>query len=318
MNLSFLQNFGIFLVVLGHSLPTEGITSPVAWFRSVIYSFHMPLFMAISGFLFIYSSGTKGDYLNFVKNKFFRLLIPYFTISTIAFFPKVILSRYAYRPIELSVNSFVNNLIYPSENAIIFFWFLPTLFVIFLISPLIERGIKTKWKQLIISLAFVVLNTFSATSTFKIFNISGVMEYLVYFWCGCLLAYYWTSIKSILNMRVIFAILFLALIVLNSIKIDNTLFALITAITGVLMSFSLSLTQLNFYLFKGIDGYSYQIYLLSWFPQTFVTILFLGRIPYILIFVSMFITGLWLPVIVSKIINKYTPKLNIILGMKSK
>lgn len=57
-----------------------------------------------------------------------RLLIPYWVISTIAFVPKVLLSRYAMRPLDFSYENYVHMLIYPSDNVIVFFWFLPTLF----------------------------------------------------------------------------------------------------------------------------------------------------------------------------------------------
>ena len=42
-NISFLQIFGILLVVLGHSSNEEGIPFLSKW----IYSFHMPLFIFI-------------------------------------------------------------------------------------------------------------------------------------------------------------------------------------------------------------------------------------------------------------------------------
>lgn len=47
-NIAFLQVFGILLVVLGHSTNNGGIPFLSKW----IYSFHMPLFIFISGFLF--------------------------------------------------------------------------------------------------------------------------------------------------------------------------------------------------------------------------------------------------------------------------
>ena len=50
---SFLQAFGIILVVIGHSYygNTEGL-----WTYAWIYSFHMPLFMFISGYLLQYGA----------------------------------------------------------------------------------------------------------------------------------------------------------------------------------------------------------------------------------------------------------------------
>lgn len=59
----------IFLVVLGH-LPTD--------YSLYIYQFHMPIFFALSGFL--YKPKTLKDELNYICK---RLLIPYVIISCI-------------------------------------------------------------------------------------------------------------------------------------------------------------------------------------------------------------------------------------------
>lgn len=68
---------GIFLVLLGH----QDIT-PLA--KQWIYSFHMPLFFFLSGFLFNYKKYIKAK--TFFKRKVATLLVPYFTFAFIAFF----------------------------------------------------------------------------------------------------------------------------------------------------------------------------------------------------------------------------------------
>lgn len=56
--ISFLQTFGIILVVLGH---TEK-TGTSFFIRDLIYSFHMPLFIFISGYLLKFTTeGKIGD-----------------------------------------------------------------------------------------------------------------------------------------------------------------------------------------------------------------------------------------------------------------
>lgn len=45
--ISFLQSFGIILVVLGHT----NNTGTSFYLRDLIYTFHMPLFVFISGYL---------------------------------------------------------------------------------------------------------------------------------------------------------------------------------------------------------------------------------------------------------------------------
>lgn len=137
--ISFLQVFGILLVVIGHSR----YGAPVdPWWFTWIYSFHMPLFMFISGYLLRYGCEKKNMSLfamSWQERKFFlwkkvkRLLIPYWAISSLAFVPKVLMSRFAARPMEFSFGEYIRMLIYPWDNVIIFFWFLPTLFLIFVL-----------------------------------------------------------------------------------------------------------------------------------------------------------------------------------------
>lgn len=101
----FLQCFGILLVVLGHS--GENIPYLSKW----IYSFHMPLFIFISGYLLDYTSKNgidKINLFNFINKKIKRLLIPYFVISSLAYVPKYLLGKFALRPLELTFSGYVH------------------------------------------------------------------------------------------------------------------------------------------------------------------------------------------------------------------
>jgi len=51
-----LQAFGIILVVLGHALQIDSAFSNRLLLEGIIYSFHMPLFVFISGYLLKYTS----------------------------------------------------------------------------------------------------------------------------------------------------------------------------------------------------------------------------------------------------------------------
>lgn len=72
----------IILVVIGHYCPP----GHPAWWRSVcdfIYSFHMPLFMFASGFVYIATKRAGENYRDFIIKKVKRLMVPYFTVSVI-------------------------------------------------------------------------------------------------------------------------------------------------------------------------------------------------------------------------------------------
>ena len=83
------KGIGIILVVLGHALKQTGslslaVTVPLA----VIYSFHMPLFFMLSGFLSVKLLDLTGGPLGaqrrqYIGGRAVRLLIPYTVMSLI-------------------------------------------------------------------------------------------------------------------------------------------------------------------------------------------------------------------------------------------
>jgi fucose 4-O-acetylase-like acetyltransferase len=71
--IDFLRCFAVLLVLLGHSIQyTVNDFDSVFLFR-LIYSFHMPLFFFMSGYL-----SAKADWQHFLSKRFKTLLIPFF------------------------------------------------------------------------------------------------------------------------------------------------------------------------------------------------------------------------------------------------
>lgn len=74
--LDYGKTIAIYLVVLAHTAlykPAEGF----------IYTFHMPFFFFMSGYLFSYSK--YPSYMEFVKRRFRQLLVPYVVINMITY-----------------------------------------------------------------------------------------------------------------------------------------------------------------------------------------------------------------------------------------
>ncbi|MDD6628190.1 MAG: acyltransferase [Lachnospiraceae bacterium] len=81
--LDILRGTAVILMVLGHCIQYgngRAFSQPDIFFNNtafqLIYSFHMPLFMLISGYLFIYTVEKYSDIMAFVKNRILRLLLP--------------------------------------------------------------------------------------------------------------------------------------------------------------------------------------------------------------------------------------------------
>lgn len=127
--------FAMLLVVAGHSDITSDFKE--LWIYKWAYSFHMPLFFFISGFLFALTMPNEkvsSEKLRlFVKKKAVRLLIPFLFINTIIFFVKSSIIKdnsIMQNPVEFTWASFLYSTF---MSPVGFMWFLPALFVIFLI-----------------------------------------------------------------------------------------------------------------------------------------------------------------------------------------
>ena len=129
------KGIGIILVVLGHSLKQTEVDAK--WIRvlvCLIYSFHMPLFFMLSGFLArkILRMETYRERLLYIRDRAVRLLIPYFVIGFCYIPVKLKLSAYAVKPFTLGDS--LKLLI--GQNPDVSLWFLYVLFVISLICAL--------------------------------------------------------------------------------------------------------------------------------------------------------------------------------------
>lgn len=135
--ISILQGWSMLLVVIGHVTLTnifENPATPVSTeVERIIYGFHMPLFMFISGGLFYYTKSGKVKIRSYYQDKAKRLLAPFifFTLATFAL--KYIFNPLMKRPVELSFKQIINSVLYPASNFREM-WFIITLFIIFLLS----------------------------------------------------------------------------------------------------------------------------------------------------------------------------------------
>ena len=75
-----LRGIGILFVILGHCEPP---------FDKIIYSFHMPLFFLISGYLF----KSKKNIKDYLKKIFLKYIIPYFLLCIINLLLVTIIDR---------------------------------------------------------------------------------------------------------------------------------------------------------------------------------------------------------------------------------
>ena len=136
--LSVLQGWSMLLVVLGHVTLSNHFLDPAAPLASgierMVYSFHMPLFIFISGWLFYRTCMARGkSYGAVLVSKLKRLGIPYlfFTLATLVV--KVVCSPLVKRQVD--GRELFDTFVLFRSNPLGEMWFIVALFVLMLLYP---------------------------------------------------------------------------------------------------------------------------------------------------------------------------------------
>lgn len=157
--LDFGKGITIFFVLLGHVfnglLETKGFEKynlVSEEFVAIIFTFVMPVFFALSGYL--YRTPQKfGSYLKSIKKKFISLFFPYVIFSVVY----VILQHFSSSVHKLySWTSLLNIFSQP----ISYLWFLYTLFFIFVLTGILDLIKVNQYVQLFIYFILYLLSQF--------------------------------------------------------------------------------------------------------------------------------------------------------------
>ncbi|MCR5023965.1 MAG: acyltransferase [Lachnospiraceae bacterium] len=155
--IDFAKGIGIILVILGHISYISDST------RIFVVSFHMPLFFILSGILIHLRKETDRPLKDIAKNKFRRMMIPYFLYSTVGILIYIIYYLLTGRdggfPTVLS--DIVQTLTLYGYSVM---WFLPAIFSAELLLIAIIRKFRTLPKILaivmILTVASMILNKY--------------------------------------------------------------------------------------------------------------------------------------------------------------
>lgn len=275
--ISYVQIIGIILVVIGHSLheyPDMDMGRSTLLYR-MIYSFHMPLFLFVSGFLMVYSTIRNGKHISirrFTLSKIKRLIVPFLVLTAVTFVPRAMLSTIADEPVELSFKSFLHSFIYTHNLVIPYFWYIQVCFTLLVVNyAILMIGKRIKLPPLFIYsglvILFLVLPLFMADIP-GIFSIHLAIRTGIYFVAGAAYARYYTSINKHLprNSIYIFAICAMTWATLFAIT-ENTEFFPLCTFVGIVMCLSLAglLEQHDMHLLDHLEGANFIIFLLSWY-----------------------------------------------------
>lgn len=330
--MALLTVFAMILVVIGHSEINE--YQKEFWIRKWAYSFHMPLFFFISGFLFCLTNPVdklnRISYFEFIKSKAIRLLVPFLFINTIIFLVKTIIVKdpgELLTPVTLSWHSFINVTLF---HPVGFMWFLPTLFTIFILVFPFWKCVKLSYGMnhnmlKITGLILMAIITATVIGQFlpMIFfmQISNALDYIPYFLTGVL----YCECKPLID-KIIYKFRGVVIPLFLFISVTLLTTGVVASLCGIIFSVSLALLlekKVTPFIVS-LSSFCYTIFLLSYFHHVFVRgplARILPDVSPLILYALSFILGFFIPIGIGILFKKIKPsckpisKLGLLIGL---
>lgn len=275
---------GTMLVVAGHSAYTTMVTDTGGIIVDVkygtaqemllllvrlIYSFHMPLFIALSGALYWHTNEKNKNFGEMIERKFHRLMVPFFAVNIFWSIPLKLSSGYwdGKGGGESKIwNIFWGQFVLLDNN---YLWYLVSLFWIFCIFHVLYKYIRNE--------IFIALICFAAFVCgqhipWNYFGIQRCFSHMIWFYCGILFDRNRLRIRMYLRRPIIQIAFYLIaggvyMAYLFCFK-TNAYFYIIVGGAGIGITYLLAMYLANTEImdpkvFKEIFRYSFQIYLFS-------------------------------------------------------
>lgn len=148
-----------------------------------IYSFHMPLFMFVSGMCFSIGRDKRQSFAPFVVNKYKRLIIPFALTTTFLSVPIKLLSGYYSQSENILEDIILGQYLLMGNSHL---WFVVALFGIFILAYFIEqRKMHTHTFFWVILLIISWIGLWHKTPS--VLSINAVLRYLIFFMSGYVL-----------------------------------------------------------------------------------------------------------------------------------
>lgn len=185
--ISFIQFVGVFSVIYGHSMNSIEVPQWLLETKYWVYTYHMPLFFLVSGYLFSFHGGFehKGGYKGTLWSKFERLIIPYVIWNMLFIAPKYFLTDYSVDHLKFTPSYFFHIMLSPRDNILGHTWFLFALFEMFVIAIILEKWKANKLLWIPVAMVLTVINCFGVGERYL--AVGDLMKNGIYFWIGLLL-----------------------------------------------------------------------------------------------------------------------------------
>lgn len=193
-------------------------------------------------------------------------------------------------------------------------WFIATLFAFFLFTPLWKWLVDNKWLEWGGIVALLVLHFIHPETT--LLCIDRICRFAIWFYFGLVI-----SKENLVDEYMAKKPWLTFIIGVMIYVIGRYTVPFITTFGGIVFSFGLAIL-LDKYIpktFFTFRNYTYQIFLMGIFAQIFVKIMYKHiLIPYVAAYLLCILMGLYVPVLVSKLIEKINWKpLSLCVGLKT-
>lgn len=310
--IDYTKAFACFLVVLGHLLQSFQnaridnnieITSFIIWF---IYLFHMPLFMCMSGYLYLKNKKIFSwkNYKKFFKKKVINLGIPYITFYLLYLGINVLFSS------SVNTPKGIDELIGIFNNPMAPYWFLYALLSIFMIIPILEKIFNNNENVIFAFLCILkILSIFIKT---KIYFIDAFMSNSLYFYFSIFINFNRknsSNKKNIIKVGLICYVALALIIYQYRLNIDRNvleLFKIGMAISGIIIIVEIFKDIKKSKILDTFSKYTFQIYLTHTIFAAAFRIIFLkiGITNYFIHLIFGILVSIYLPVGMSIISDK--------------
>lgn len=235
---------------------------------SFIYTFHMPFFMAISGACYSFVHKKYNNIIELVKDKWIRLIVPFFVVTTFISIPIKYLSGYYDGSDDVLMQIVCGQYLLLGNSHL---WFLASLFWVFLLFSALQRIAKYNWLYWIVLLSFYFIGDRIREN---FIGIPGCLKHLISFAIGfyCIEYFKRIQVRNII-MLASWTFMFAGFMVFRGfvLRLDNTtinsvillMLALWGCINMVMSSKLLTSIVLGNRLYKYFSKNSYELYLYS-------------------------------------------------------
>jgi glucan biosynthesis protein C len=314
LKIETIRGLALFLMVAGHVIgytSTRGMEvaddSVLRYLYNSLIDVRMPLFTAISGFVYALRPVSRGSSLSrFCLGKIRRMIVPLFVVSTLFFISQAMLPGTNNAPSWSEMPS-----IYVSSYA--HFWFLQAIFCIFVLVSLLEKtGCLNSPGKLLAAFAIAAAASLNSESFPEFFSISSAAKLLPSFLLGVALCRFPKQFINTPNVTVIGALL-VAVIVTDqaelwaAISLNELEITVVGTVLGLAAIYMLIARRFFFAPLAWLGYYSFEIYLFHVFG-TAGTRIALNKLSIDnawITFIASMLAGMLLPVLLKKMVERY-------------